>query len=101
MKRKQLLKMKLLLPRASMPRDAAALAVGADAVAQALQRECEARGLAVELVRGSRGLLWLETLVEVETAQGRVAYGPVQAADVPGLLTPACCRASPMRYAMG
>ncbi|KGG97812.1 formate dehydrogenase subunit beta [Comamonas thiooxydans] len=70
-----------------VPRDAAALAVGADAVAQALQRECEARGLVVELVRnGSRGLLWLETLVEVETAQGRVAYGPVQAADVPGLL---------------
>jgi formate dehydrogenase iron-sulfur subunit len=66
--------------RIYVPRDAAALAVGADAVAQALQRECEARGLAVELVRnGSRGLLWLETLVEVETAQGRVAYGPVQA----------------------
>lgn len=73
--------------RIYVPRDAAALAVGADAVAQALQRECAARGLAVELVRnGSRGLLWLETLVEVETAQGRVAYGPVQAADVPGLL---------------
>ncbi|MDL5038351.1 formate dehydrogenase subunit gamma [Comamonas sp. Y6] len=73
--------------RIYVPRDAAALAVGADAVAEALQRECEARGLAVELVRnGSRGLLWLETLVEVETAQGRVAYGPVQAADVAGLL---------------
>ena len=73
--------------RIYVPRDAAALAVGADTVAQALQHECAARGLAVELVRnGSRGLLWLETLVEVETAQGRVAYGPVQAADVPGLL---------------
>lgn len=73
--------------RIYVPRDAAALAVGADAVADALQRECAARGLAVELVRnGSRGLLWLETLVEVETAQGRVAYGPVQAADVAGLL---------------
>lgn len=77
----------LAAARIYVPRDAAALAVGADAVAQALQRECEARGLAVELVRnGSRGLLWLETLVEVETAQGRVAYGPVQAADVAGLL---------------
>lgn len=77
----------LAATRIYVPRDAAALAVGADAVAQALQRECEARGLAVELVRnGSRGLLWLETLVEVETAQGRVAYGPVQAADVAGLL---------------
>ncbi|WP_050872314.1 formate dehydrogenase subunit gamma [Comamonas testosteroni] len=73
--------------RIYVPRDAAALAVGANAVAEALQRECAARGLAVVLVRnGSRGLLWLETLVEVETAQGRVAYGPVRAADVPGLL---------------
>lgn len=73
--------------RIYVPRDAAALAVGADAVAHALTVECAVRGLSVELVRnGSRGLLWLETLVEVETAQGRVAYGPVSAADVPGLL---------------
>ncbi len=82
--------------RIYVPRDAAALAVGADAVAEALQRECAARGLAVELVRnGSRGLLWLETLVEVETAQGRVAYGPVQAADVPGLLDAGMLQGSP------
>ncbi|CAM4273629.1 formate dehydrogenase subunit gamma [Comamonas aquatilis] len=73
--------------RVYVPRDAAALAVGADDVAQALLRECAARGLAIDLVRnGSRGLLWLETLVEVETASGRVAYGPVMAADVPALL---------------
>ena len=73
--------------RIYVPRDAAALAVGADAVARALTEECAVRGLPVELVRnGSRGLLWLEALVEVETAQGRVAYGPVSAADVPGLL---------------
>lgn len=73
--------------RVCVPRDAAALAMGADAVAQALLRECAARGLTIDLVRnGSRGLLWLETLVEVETASGRVAYGPVTAADVPALL---------------
>ena len=73
--------------RIYVPRDAAALAVGADAVAAALQAEAAARGLKIELVRnGSRGLLWLETLVEVDTAQGRVAYGPVNAADVAGLL---------------
>jgi len=35
---------------------------------------------------GSRGLFWLEPMVEVETAQGRIAYGPVGAGDVPGLL---------------
>ena len=70
-----------------IPRDAVALAAGADAVAEALQRECMARGQTIEIVRnGSRGLLWLEPLVEVQTAAGRVAYGPVRAADVPNLL---------------
>ena len=34
---------------------------------------------------GSRGLYWLEPLVEVETPAGRTAYGPVSVADVPGL----------------
>ena len=70
-----------------VPRDAAALAVGADDVAAALLAECQCRGLAIELVRnGSRGLLWLETLVEVQTPQGRVAYGPVEPSDIPSLL---------------
>lgn len=70
-----------------VPRDSAALAVGADEVASALQAECARRGLAVDLVRnGSRGMFWLETLVEVATAEGRVAYGPISPADVPGLL---------------
>ncbi|GAB4040437.1 MAG: NADH-quinone oxidoreductase subunit NuoF [Rubrivivax sp.] len=70
-----------------VPRDAAALALGADAVAAALQAECARRGLAIELVRnGSRGLFWLEPLLEVQTAAGRVAYGPVTPEDVPGLL---------------
>jgi formate dehydrogenase iron-sulfur subunit len=70
-----------------IPRDSAALAVGADEVAAALQAECARRGLAVNLVRnGSRGLFWLETLVEVATPQGRVAYGPVRVEDVASLL---------------
>lgn len=70
-----------------VPRDAAALALGADAVAAALQAECTRRGLAIELVRnGSRGLFWLEPLVEVDTTAGRVAYGPVTPEDVPSLL---------------
>jgi formate dehydrogenase iron-sulfur subunit len=72
--------------RVYVPRDSAALAVGADAVAQAIQAQAQARGLHIELVRnGSRGLLWLETLVEVQTPAGRVAYGPVEASDVPAL----------------
>jgi len=69
-----------------VPRDAAALAMGADAVARAIEQEAQRRGQPVTVVRnGSRGLLWLEPLVEVATPQGRVAYGPVQAEDVAAL----------------
>jgi formate dehydrogenase iron-sulfur subunit len=69
-----------------VPHDAAALSVGADGVATAILDEATRRKLPVRVARnGSRGLLWLEPLVEVATASGRVAYGPVRAADVPGL----------------
>ncbi|MEI2418073.1 NADH-quinone oxidoreductase subunit NuoF [Orrella sp. JC864] len=74
------------IPTLYVPRDAAALAVGADELAQAIAAEAARRGQAVRIVRnGSRGLLWLEPLVEVQTPRGRVAYGPVQVQDVPGL----------------
>jgi len=74
-------------PRIFVPRDAGALAVGAEAVARALRAGVERRGVAVEIVRtGSRGLYWLEPMLEVETAAGRIAYGPVQAGDVEPLL---------------
>ena len=70
-----------------LPRDAAALAVGADEVAEALQAACAARGLAIQLVRnGSRGMAWLEPLLEVQTPAGRVGYGPVAVEDIEGLL---------------
>jgi formate dehydrogenase iron-sulfur subunit len=70
-----------------VPGDASACSVGADATARALEAEVAKRGKAVRLVRnGSRGLFWLEPLVEVLTAAGRVAYGPVMAADVSKLL---------------
>lgn len=73
--------------RIFVPRDSGALALGAEKVAAALGREIEARGLDAEIVRnGSRGLYWLEPMVEVETAAGRVAYGPVRAGDVAGLV---------------
>ncbi|UEC01736.1 formate dehydrogenase beta subunit [Burkholderia vietnamiensis] len=69
-----------------VPRDAAALAVDADAVAEAIAREAGRHKLDVTIVRnGSRGLLWLEPLVEVATPQGRMAYGPVAPEDVAGL----------------
>jgi formate dehydrogenase iron-sulfur subunit len=69
-----------------VPRDAAARALGADAVAAAVGAEAARRGIAIDLVRnGSRGMFWLEPLLEVETAAGRIGFGPVSAADVPTL----------------
>jgi formate dehydrogenase iron-sulfur subunit len=68
--------------RVYVPRDAAALALGADSVAAFLHQAAD-----VEIVRtGSRGLFWLEPMVEVATPQGRIAYGPVNLADIPGLI---------------
>ncbi|MCX5466097.1 formate dehydrogenase beta subunit [Alcaligenes parafaecalis] len=69
-----------------VPRDTAAVAMGAHQVAQQLAAQAKERGLDVQIVRnGSRGLLWLEPMVEVQTAEGRVAYGPIQTEDLPGL----------------
>jgi len=70
-----------------VPGDASACSLGANATARALETEAAKRGRSVRVVRnGSRGLFWLEPLVEVVTAAGRVAYGPVTAADVPKLV---------------
>ena len=69
-----------------VPADASAAAVGADAVAAAIHAEAARRGTPVRILRnGSRGLLWLEPLVEADTPAGRIAYGPVAPGDVPGL----------------
>jgi len=69
-----------------IPRDSGALALGADKVAKAVAQEIETRGLDAKIVRnGSRGLYWLEPMVEVATEAGRVAYGPVTAKDVASL----------------
>jgi formate dehydrogenase iron-sulfur subunit len=63
--------------------DSAALSVGAEAVATAVHNEIVTRKADATLVRnGSRGMLWLEPLLEVETPEGRVGYGPVTPADV-------------------
>jgi formate dehydrogenase iron-sulfur subunit len=85
-----------------LPRDSSALAVGADEVAAALQAACQARGLALRLVRnGSRGLAWLEPLLEVETSAGRIAYGPVAPEDVDGLLDAGLLQGAPHRLCQG
>ncbi|MEM5316120.1 NADH-ubiquinone oxidoreductase-F iron-sulfur binding region domain-containing protein [Paraburkholderia sp. JHI869] len=74
------------MTRVYVPRDSSALALGADAIVEAIEREAAARGASIELVRnGSRGLLYLEPLVEVETAEGRVGYANVEADEVGAL----------------
>lgn len=69
-----------------VPKDSSALSMGANRVAEAIVLEAAKRGESINMVRnGSRGLYWLETMVEVETKAGRVAYGPVKSRDVPAL----------------
>jgi formate dehydrogenase iron-sulfur subunit len=69
-----------------VPRDSSALSLGAEEVFKAIKDEASNRKIEIEIIRnGSRGLFWLETMVEVETAKGRVAYGPVNPSDVPSM----------------
>ena len=75
------------MTRVFVPSDSAALALGADGVVRVLRAVAETRGLALEVVRtGSRGLHWLDPLVEIETPRGRIGYGPLRAPDVPSLV---------------
>jgi len=69
-----------------VPLDSVAVALGADRLAVAIVAEGVARGVDVQIVRnGSRGMVWLEPLVEVATDAGRVGFGPMTLSDVPGL----------------
>jgi formate dehydrogenase iron-sulfur subunit len=89
-----------MTPRIFIPGDAGALAVGADEVADALRQAAVARHHAIEIVRtGSRGLYWLEPLIEVATPAGRLAFGPVTATDAAGVLDTALAEAGARREA--
>jgi formate dehydrogenase iron-sulfur subunit len=69
-----------------IPRDSSATAVGANEVAEAISTEARARKISVQIIRNSsRGMAWLEPFIEVDTPEGRVGYGPVEAKDVKGL----------------
>ncbi len=71
------------MTRIFIPNDSAALAVGGEAAARAVRAVAAKQNLEVEIVRtGSRGLYWLEPLIEVETGQGRVGYGPLVPGDI-------------------
>jgi formate dehydrogenase iron-sulfur subunit len=88
--------------RIYLPGDAGAVAVGADEVAVALTVTARRRNLPLEFVRtGSRGLYWLEPMLEIETTEGRIAYGPVTAGDVDGLLDAAVANAGPHPLRLG
>jgi len=72
--------------RIYVPRETAAVSVGADEVALAIARQAKETGTAIELVRnGSWGATWLEPLIEVAVGDKRIAYGNVTPADVPDL----------------
>ena len=69
-----------------VPRDSSALSLGAGKVASTIAAEAAQRNIDLRVVRnGSRGMFWLEPMVEVVTARGRVAYGPVTPAEVAAL----------------
>ncbi|MDO8941408.1 MAG: NADH-quinone oxidoreductase subunit NuoF [Methylicorpusculum sp.] len=82
--------------------DSGALALGAERIAQVVSREAQQRGIDIRLIRnGSRGLFWLEPLVEVLTELGRVAYGSVQVHDVSGLFDSGFLSGSPHPLFLG
>ena len=90
------------MTRIYVPRDSSALALGADAIAQAIEHEAAARGIAVELVRnGSRGLLYLEPLIEVETAEGRVGYANVEPEVIGALFDAGFVQGAPHACSVG
>ncbi|MCV2881500.1 formate dehydrogenase beta subunit [Actibacterium sp. XHP0104] len=69
-----------------VPLDSAALALGAEQVVTAIRAEADRRGVAIEIIRnGSRGMTWLEPLVEIDAGDGRTGFGPVTPSDVPAL----------------
>ena len=70
-----------------IPVDSTAISVGADSVARTLQQQLENRQIDTEVKRiSSRGLFWLEPLLEIDTPAGRMAYGPVTTDDVDSVL---------------
>ena len=85
-----------------MPRDAGALGMGSADVEEALIVALKKRSIDAEFVHtGSRGLYWLEPMIEVATPQGRVAYGPVAVSEVEGLLDAGLLDGKPHKLCLG
>lgn len=87
------------MTRVFIPRDAQAIALGADRVAAAF---AQAAGPAIDIVRtGSRGLFWLEPMIEIGTPEGRIAYGPIKPQDVATLIEAGCLEGAPHALRLG
>jgi formate dehydrogenase iron-sulfur subunit len=90
------------MTRLYVPCDSSALSVGADRVAARLAAEARAAGADVEVIRtSSRGMFWLEPLVEVDTPAGRVAYGPVVEDDAASLIGAGLLHGAPHALCIG
>ena len=70
--------------RIYVPSDSTALSLGADAIAQSLLQ----LDPNLEIVRnGSRGMSWLEPLLEIESPDGRLGFAQVTAEDIPDIFS--------------
>jgi len=73
--------------RLYLPRDSAALSMGADEIERQLLAQAALAGLDIAITRtGSRGMFWLEPLLEMDSGMGRLGFGPLAAEDIPGLV---------------
>jgi len=70
-----------------VPRETAAVSLGADEVATRIAAAAKKSKADVEIIRnGSWGITWLEPMVEVSIDGQRIAYGPVEPDSVDGLV---------------
>ena len=85
-----------------IPMDSAALALGADDLVAPLQAWASDHGQEIRIVRnGSRGMLWLEPLIEVETERGRVGYAGASADTLPQWLAAGLLEGAPLDSSIG
>lgn len=74
-----------------IPRDTTACSLGADSVAAVVQQAIVEKQLPLQVVRnGSRGLYWLEPMIELETEQGRIAFGPITPDNIDEFMAAEC-----------
>ncbi|PLW77958.1 formate dehydrogenase beta subunit [Cohaesibacter celericrescens] len=70
-----------------VPLDSMAKALGAEEVTHAIVKEACRQGHKIEIIRtGTRGMAWLEPLVEIDRGDGRVGYGAVTPDQVSAML---------------